>query len=191
MSQDAVAAVGLRLFLRDGFEQTTMSQVAEEAGIGRKTLFAYFPCKADIVWNRFRRQVQDLTASLEQAPEKMRATDAVVAAVMRGLHMDPENVPIMRSELELIADNPSLQAYAHLEGRPWRETITRFLAQRSGQRPDGVLPQVVGHGYWHAMFVGFDRWLESEDPLPQEHVRAALTEYAKAVKAAFGPARRS
>lgn len=182
---DSVAAAGLRLFLRDGFEQTTMSQVAVEAGIGRKTLFAYFPTKADIVWNRFRRQLEGLIRALDRAPMEAPATDAVVSAVMQGLDLAPKSIPILRAELVLIKANPSLEAYAHVAGRPWREAIAKFLAARSGQRPDDLLPQVLGYGYWHAMFVGFDRWLASRDKQAEKHVREALTEYAQAVRGAL------
>lgn len=182
---DSVAAAGLRLFLRDGFEQTTMSQVAAEAGIGRKTLFAYFPTKADIVWNRFRRQLEGLIQALDSAPTDMAATDAVVTAVLKGLELAPKSVPILRAELKLIGANPSLEAYTHVAGKPWRAAIAEFLAARSGQRPDDLLPQVLGHGYWHAMFVGFDRWLASRARNPQEYVRAALAEYAQAIRGAL------
>ena len=185
--KDDVAAAGLQAFLRDGFDQVTMSQVALEAGIGRKTLFACFPTKADIVWNRFSRQLTDLKAALDRAPGRVAPTRAVVDAVLTGLHMAPEELPILRAEVVLIRGNPSLDAYAHVAGQPWKAAITEFLARRSGQRPTDVLPQVVGQGFWHAMLVGLDRWIQSKDREPQKHVRAAMTEYAEAVRGAFRP----
>ncbi len=183
--KDDVAAAGLHAFLRDGFDRVTMSQVALEAGIGRKTLFAYFPTKADIVWNRFSRQLTDLTAALDRAPSRVAPTRAVVDAVLTGLHLAPEELPIVRAEVVLIRGTPSLDAYAHVAGQPWKAAITEFLARRSGQRSTDVLPQVVGQGFWLAMLVGLDHWIESGDQEPQKHVKAAMTEYAEAVRGAF------
>lgn len=191
VSRDAIAAAGLDLFLRDGFERTTMTQIAAEAAVGRKTLFTYFPNKADIVWNRFERQLHDLSASLESAPPDMSSTDAALQAVMRALHTYPAAVPVMRAEVTLIQETPELQSYAFMRGRPWRDAIAAFLAERERMDPRGVLPEVAGHGYWHAMFIGFREWLASEDHAPRPHVERALREYSAAVRAAFDAAARA
>lgn len=185
VSADAVAQTGLDLFLAQGFDETTMTEIAAAAGIGRKTLFAYFPNKADIVWNRFERQLADLTTALANSPTDVASTDAVVDAVLRGLHTDPAVIPVMRAEVVLIQQVPSLEGYAHVRGQPWRSAISSFLAEREGLNPDDVLPQVLGHGYWEAMFVGFRQWIRSEEALPKPFVERALCEYSRALRAAF------
>jgi AcrR family transcriptional regulator len=185
VSADAVAQTGLNLFLAQGFDQTTMTDIAAAAGIGRKTLFAYFPNKADIVWNRFDRQLVDLTVALAESPTNIASTDAVVDAVLRGLHTDPAIVPVMRAEVVLIQQVPALESYAHMRGRPWRDAITHFLAEREGLNREDVLPQVLGHGYWEAMFVGFRNWIRSKEVLPRPFVERALRDYSRALSAAF------
>ncbi|WP_161498916.1 acyl-CoA-like ligand-binding transcription factor [Cryobacterium aureum] len=185
MSVDAVAEIGLGLFLTNGFDETTMTNIASAAGIGRKTLFNYFPNKADIVWNRFNRQLKDLTDALEHAPLDIVSTDAVVAAVLSGLHTHPTVLPIMRAEVTLIQAVPALQSYAYMQGQPWRDAITRFIAGREGLDPADTLPEVLGHGYWHAMFVGFRKWIHSGQSSPSPYVETALRDYSRALQAAF------
>ena len=186
ISADAIAETGLRLFLENGFDATTMTQIALAAGVGRKTMFTYFPSKADIVWNRFHRQLATLSAALADSAPDVVSTDAVVTAVLAGLETKPTSLPAMRAEVLLIEANPSLQAYAYLRGAPWRATISEFLASREGLDAHDVLPEVLGYGYWHAMFIGFRRWIGSGDASPEMHVEAALTEYSHALTAAFG-----
>ena len=44
-----LANTGVRLFLAQGYQETTLDQIAQEAGISRRTIFSYFPSKEDIL----------------------------------------------------------------------------------------------------------------------------------------------
>jgi AcrR family transcriptional regulator len=180
-----VARTGLDLFLTQGFDDTTMTEIAAAAGIGRKTLFAYFPCKAAIVWNRFNSQLAAFTAALAEHPPETASADALIDAILRGVHTDPEAVPLLRAEVTLIQQVPELEGYAHTSGKPWRTAITAFLAEREGLSVDDVLPQVLSHGYWEAIFVGFRDWIRSGEEQPLPFIERALRQYAHAIRAAF------
>ena len=41
------------MFVERGFERTTVDEIAAAAGIGRRTLFRYFPSKNDLAWGEF------------------------------------------------------------------------------------------------------------------------------------------
>ena len=45
-----IAATGLRLFLTNGYENTTLDTIAAEAGISRRTFFSYFKSKEDLLF---------------------------------------------------------------------------------------------------------------------------------------------
>src|SRR3954447_4922718 len=62
-----VAHVALELFARDGFDATTMDDVAAAVGIGRRTLFRYYASKNDLVWGEFDRVMEALRAHLDSA----------------------------------------------------------------------------------------------------------------------------
>ena len=44
-----ITAIAMGLFLEQGFEQTTIDQIAAKAGISRRSFFRYFGTKEDIV----------------------------------------------------------------------------------------------------------------------------------------------
>ena len=46
---DRIVGVGLQLFVAKGFEETTLDEIAQAAGIARRTLFYYFESKDDIL----------------------------------------------------------------------------------------------------------------------------------------------
>ncbi|AJD49950.1 TetR family transcriptional regulator [Isoalcanivorax pacificus W11-5] len=48
-TRQRIAETGLRLFLANGYEGTTLDTIAAEAGISRRTFFSYFKSKDDIV----------------------------------------------------------------------------------------------------------------------------------------------
>ena len=48
-TRQRLAETGLRLFLAQGYEATTLDQIAEAAGVSRRTIFHYFEQKEDIL----------------------------------------------------------------------------------------------------------------------------------------------
>jgi AcrR family transcriptional regulator len=49
----AISTAAITLFLEYGYDEVSISQVAEAAEVSRRTLFAYFPTKEDLVVHRF------------------------------------------------------------------------------------------------------------------------------------------
>ncbi|MBD0324248.1 MAG: TetR family transcriptional regulator, partial [Aldersonia sp.] len=49
-TKDRISAVGIELFTEQGFDETSIEQIAEAAGIARRTFFRYFPSKNALPW---------------------------------------------------------------------------------------------------------------------------------------------
>ena len=60
--------IGLALFIRNGFEATTVDDIAEAAGIGRRTFFRYFASKNDLPWGDFDRLIASMQSYLMALP---------------------------------------------------------------------------------------------------------------------------
>jgi AcrR family transcriptional regulator len=52
-TREAISNAAITLFLAHGYDDVSISQVAEAAEVSRRTLFAYFPAKEDLVVHRF------------------------------------------------------------------------------------------------------------------------------------------
>ncbi|QWA09714.1 TetR family transcriptional regulator [Sodalis ligni] len=68
-----IANTGLKLFLANGYEGTTLDAIAEESGISRRTFFSYFKSKEDILltwqegaWDAMRAEL--LKVSPDETP---------------------------------------------------------------------------------------------------------------------------
>src|SRR5580700_6335680 len=56
----AVSDIATRLFVANGFEEVTISQVADAAGVAKMTVTNYFPRKEDLVFDRAEAVVRHL-----------------------------------------------------------------------------------------------------------------------------------
>jgi AcrR family transcriptional regulator len=78
-----IAEAGLKLFLTNGYEATTLEEIAEAAGISRRTFFYYFKSKEEILlaWQGGGFTDTVRAAVLEQSPKQL-PLDAVKNALL-------------------------------------------------------------------------------------------------------------
>jgi TetR/AcrR family transcriptional regulator, cholesterol catabolism regulator len=55
----------VKLFLKNGFQETSMREIAEAAGIGKSTLYDYFKTKDEILVWGVEDELMDLTAEVQ------------------------------------------------------------------------------------------------------------------------------
>lgn len=103
------------LFLRRGFDQVPVSEIAEAADVARPTVFAHFPRKEDLFFDRYPEVAGQLTRAIRECPAGTSAVralrDTLVAAARAGqapygLHADM--IPWWRT----VAASRALQARA-------------------------------------------------------------------------------
>jgi AcrR family transcriptional regulator len=76
------------LFLRHGFDQVSVSEIAEAADVARPTVFAHFPRKEDLFFDRYPQVADQLTRAIRERPAGTSAASALreelVAAAQAG-----------------------------------------------------------------------------------------------------------
>lgn len=161
-SHAAIEAAAFRLFAERGFDETTVDEIAEAAGIGRRTLFRYFSSKYDIPWGQFDESLQGFRRTLETLPPSMPLWEAVHHGVVAFNTLEPGSVAQHRQRMRLILGTPGLQAHSFLMYERWRGIIADFVAARCGVRPDDALPVTAGHVALALALSAYDRWLNSD-----------------------------
>ncbi len=61
-----IFGTSVKLFLKNGFQETTMREIAEEAGIGKSTLYDYFRTKDEILVWGVEDEFMDLTTAAQE-----------------------------------------------------------------------------------------------------------------------------
>lgn len=173
LSHAQVGAVALRLFARDGFEETTVDDIAAALGVGRRTVFRYYPSKNDIVWGDFDWVLGRLQRHLDLAPTSMPLMEAITHAAIESNRYAPSELPELRIRMTLITTVPALQAHSMVRYAAWRTVVSTFAARRLEGAPDDLLPLAIGHAALGASMAAFSRWVaHPEDDLEQALVVA-------------------
>jgi mycofactocin system transcriptional regulator len=162
-SQAELEQVAFGLFEANGFEQTTVDDIAAAAGIGRRTFFRYFPSKNDVPWGMFELELERMRARLKASPRDIQLMDAIRVALVDFNQVEPAQVPRHRRRMELILRVPALLAHSTLRFAAWRAVVAEFVGERTGQRPDALAPQAIAHAVLGVAIAAYQRWLDDED----------------------------
>jgi TetR/AcrR family transcriptional regulator, regulator of mycofactocin system len=166
--------IALRLFSEQGFEETTVDQIAAAAGVSRRTFFRYFETKADVLWNEFDAEVETIRALLAATPDELPIMDGVRQAVLAANHYRAQDVPELRMRVSLLSSVPELVASAAIHYDAWERAVVEFVARRSGQPVDSLYPLAVGRAVLAACRAGYDRWAARADADLTLYLDAAL-----------------
>src|SRR5215813_6019027 len=79
-----VSQAGIKLFLKQGFEKTTVDEIVGPLGISRRTFFRHFPTKEDLVFVWYEDLTEELVAACAARPPRESPYEAVCAS-LRGL----------------------------------------------------------------------------------------------------------
>lgn len=92
------------VFVKKGFQETPMREIAESAGIGKSTLYDYFKTKDDILLYFFSDQLNDLTAAAQKI-------------ALQNIPADVRLCQVMKTHLEFLQANKSLFMKLTLEAQ--------------------------------------------------------------------------
>jgi AcrR family transcriptional regulator len=127
-TRQRIADLATPMFIERGFDNVTINEIADAAGVSKVTVFNYFPRKEDIFFDRFP-QVRDL---LTQAIEGRGTAETPVAALRRlivGLAREGHPIGGFRDRYvhfwRTVLDSPALRART-------REALFEFEAHLAG-----------------------------------------------------------
>jgi AcrR family transcriptional regulator len=110
-TQQRITAAGMRLFIKQGYDNTTLDEIAAEADISRRTFFYYFKSKDDILLSMQRGNSERLAEAVRGAPAGKKPLDTIRDAVIQVCEAIPakEMIAIHR----LMKSSAAVQARKH------------------------------------------------------------------------------
>jgi AcrR family transcriptional regulator len=138
----AIQRHALRLFRQQGYDETTVSQIAEAAEVSESTFFRYFPTKEDVVlWDDFDPRVIEVFRSQPRGTRPIQALRVAIREVLSQLA--PQEQADLRERMDLMMAVPELRTnlLEQMEG-PIR-LFAQMIAEQAGRRPDDPAVRAV------------------------------------------------
>ncbi|GAA3246974.1 hypothetical protein GCM10017691_55590 [Pseudonocardia petroleophila] len=154
----AILDTALELFAADGYEGTSMADVAAAAGVVRQTVLNHYPRKDDLVlaWGERRRRLIDAAAGSVAAG---RTATERLTGVYRAL------AGINEAERDLArALHPHYEAIARRRVVPDSVLAAVEHGLSTGELDAGTPATTIGEVLTAVYFDTLSRWLDSADP---------------------------
>jgi AcrR family transcriptional regulator len=126
----ALETAALRLFETNGYDATTVDQIADLADVSTRTFFRYYPTKADVLLNDQAARlamVQDLLDGRPAGEPLMASLRALMAAIGSDL---PAERHLLRAQYRWAGESDTLLASIRNHHARIVELVTRFVAAR-------------------------------------------------------------
>ncbi|TFV54254.1 mycofactocin system transcriptional regulator [Geodermatophilus sp. DF01-2] len=173
-----IEQAALELFTRTGFEQVTIDEIADAAGISRRTFFRYVATKADAVWGDFGSHVARLERLLAVTRVDQPVLASICAAYVEVNDYAAGDLPILRQRLALILGEPALQAHSQVRYADVDRVVAEHVARRTGQTPGALLPRLVATSTRAAATTAFEVWLADGTTTLADDLHAAFDQLA-------------
>jgi AcrR family transcriptional regulator len=171
-TRERIQDVALELFTEQGYEATSLREIAERLGVTKAALYYHFKTKDDIITSLVERQVAHLAELLDWAREQPRTVDTRREFVRRYAEMlrQAGHERLIR----FFERNPTVMR-SHKSGAHMRErmvAILDILSDRADPLPDQIRCSL-------AIFALHATWFVVRDPgVTEDQRRAASLEVA-------------
>ncbi len=133
----------MELFLTNGYEATTVDQIAEAAGVGRRTFFRYFSAKEEAIFPDHDEWLDDMARLFDEAGSTEPPLVVACAGAQLVLDRYVDDADISLKRFELTRQVASLRDREIASTDRYERVVARYLQSRFAGEADGGLRSVV------------------------------------------------
>ena len=172
-AEGRLAEAALELFLERGFDEATVAEIAERAGLTERTFFRHFADKREVLFGGGPGLSDLLIDAVVSAPPSATPIEAVATALEATVTIfDEARRPFARRRRAVISANPELQERELVKLASLVADMTAALRRRGVKEPVATLAAEAGMTVFR---IAFDRWVdESEQRDLRRLLRASL-----------------
>jgi AcrR family transcriptional regulator len=166
----------MELYREHGFDQTTVAQIAERAGLTERTFFRHFADKREILFARGAQLQELVVAAVASAPDSATPLEAAAAGIeAAGATLEESRGRrFARQRQAVIASSPELRERELHKLAAMAEGVAVALHGRGMGEPGA---SILGEVAVAIFRISFEHWVaETGGPDLTELMRQALTE---------------
>nr|WP_307796674.1 helix-turn-helix domain-containing protein [Actinomadura barringtoniae] len=176
-ARERLVMAAVDLFTEQGYDATTVAQIAERAGVTKSTFFRHFPDKRELLVAGQETLSRLLVEGIAEAPGDATPLDAVAAGLERAsTAMGPATRELAPRLRAAVAASAELQERDALKIVSLAAAMTAALVARGVPDPAAALASEMGV---LAFKRGYAEWSEGDRDADDElagHIRVALNE---------------
>jgi AcrR family transcriptional regulator len=151
-----LAKAAMELYAEQGFEQTTVAEIAARAGLTERTFFRHYADKREVLFYGTEMMQHLLVEAVAAAPASATAMDAVGAAFQAAGVMLQENPERVRLRDSIVSANAELRERELIKLAALATAVAGALRDRGIPEPAASLAGETGVAVFK---VAFARWI--------------------------------
>jgi AcrR family transcriptional regulator len=175
-----LARAAMELYLENGFDQTTVAEIAKRAGLTERTFFRHFADKREVLFDGAIGLQNLLVARVADAPQGMAPIDVVVGAFEVAGAGFQEHRDFSRQRTTVITANAVLVERELIKLAALASAIAEALRGRGVTDPAASLAAEAGVAIFR---IAFERWITDPGPADFVHIIRESLQALKAVTA--------
>ena len=156
-AEGRLRAAALELFIERGYEQTTVADIAEHAGLTSRTFFRYFTDKREVLFNGSERLLQMMMNAANAAPADATAMEMVIAALDGTSVFFADNREFACRRSSVVTAHSELRERELIKLAKLAEALRGALLRRGIPEPDANLAAEAGISMFR---IAFDLWVK-------------------------------
>jgi AcrR family transcriptional regulator len=151
----------MELYLERGFDQATVAEIAERAGLTERTFFRHFADKREVLFSGAGELQDRLVGAVAGAPEAASPIDVIASALDVAGTMLQKNREFAQRRQRVITANPELQERELIKLANLASSMAEALRQRGVDDQSARLAAEAGVAVFK---IAFERWINESAP---------------------------
>jgi AcrR family transcriptional regulator len=159
-AQGRLEEAALELYAERGFDQTTVAEIADRAGLTERTFFRYFADKREVLFGGQAMLADALVKAVVEAPDSASPLEAIGAALVAVEPVFAERRGRARQRQAVIDANPSLQERELMKLAMLAGALADALRTRGVAQTPARLAAEAGVAVFR---LAFERWISTAE----------------------------